>query len=120
MGLQPINIFLIGAVAAAAVSVMAYWWCKTRGAWWDWPAGRSVMALLAIITAITTNAVVHSLIKFPPEVKTVTYSVLYIGMLSSISLIGGTIRAEMLRGQRNRRATDPPKEPCTKEQVHDH
>lgn len=107
MGLQPINVVLIGSVTLAAASVMAYWWVKTRGTWWRWPAGRSLMALLGIITAITGNAVIHSVIRFPPEVKTITYSILYVMMLSSISLIGGTIRAEMIRGQqRNRRATD--------------
>ena len=75
---------LIGLVSAASATVMAYWWITTRGNWWQWPAGRSLMALLAIITVITANAVLHSVFPVPAHVKAITYAALYLLMLSSM------------------------------------
>lgn len=111
MGLQPLNVILIGLVSLSAAGVMAYWWIVTKGRWWDWPAGRSLMALLAIISVITGNAVIHSVFPIGPASKTITYALLYVLMLSCMGLIGCTIRTEMRKGQRmNRRATDTEKD----------
>lgn len=111
MGLQPLNVVLIGLVSAASAAVMAYWWITTRGNWWQWPAGRSLMALLAIITVITANAVLHSVFPVPAHIKAITYAALYLLMLSSMGFIGCTIRTEMLRGRtRRRRSSDTEKE----------
>lgn len=100
--LTDLNGIIIGLVCAATIFVMARWHHVGRGAWRHYTSGRSVMALLACITAITALACVSTFLS-PFPFRAHIYTVLYCGLLVAVSLIGSAI----ITAQRDR---TPPKE----------
>jgi uncharacterized membrane protein YfcA len=88
------------AVCFTAIGVIIYWWRATRGSWMDWPAGQSLMGLLAIIAVISGWAGLNTFV-LPPryEWKIFSYFVLYGVLELSLLWIGRTIRNEMRRGK---------------------
>jgi hypothetical protein len=98
MTLLPLNAAVIGMVALVTAGLMGYWHLSTRGSWKLWPAGRSLMILLAVITVITANAAVHIVVpKYPGKVE--LYFALYLLLLAALIGIGFTIRSEMRKGK---------------------
>jgi hypothetical protein len=100
MTLLPLNGWFMLAVAATAIAVIIYWWIITRGSWMQWPAGRSLMGLLAIIAVIAGWAGLNTLI-LPPRypLKIVSYLALYGVLEVALMVIGLTIHREMKRGK---------------------
>lgn len=106
------NAAVIGLVGLATLGVMIYWHIVTKGTWKQWPAGRSLMLLLTIITIITLNTTVNILL---PAYwgKIELYFSLYAVLLFAIGFIGWTIRSEMRKGKARlqRKKTPPPTGP---------
>lgn len=97
--LLPLNGIFMFIVAGTAIAVMAYWWAVTHGSWMHWPAGRSLMGLLAIIAVITAWAGLNTFV-LPAhyELKIFSYFALYAVFEVALVLIGITIHREMRRG----------------------
>lgn len=106
--LLPLNGIFMFTVSATAIAVMAYWWIVTRGSWMQWPAGRSLMGLLAIIALITAWAGLNTLV-LPPryDFKIISYFVLYGIFEAALLVILATIHREMKRGAARLRAKKP-------------
>lgn len=104
---------VLGLTSLLALSIMAYWWITTRGGWWDWLAGRSLMGLLAILAALTGNSALNSFF-FPGPNGYPGKSIISIGLYAifvvALAVIGLTIRRELLRG-RTRQIRKHQKEP---------
>jgi hypothetical protein len=108
--LLPLNGIFMLIVAGTAIAVMAYWWAATKGSWMDWPAGRSLMGLLAIIAVISGWAGLNTIV-LPPRYdgKIISYFVLYGLLETALVIIGVTIRREMKRGaERARKKQEKP------------
>lgn len=111
-----INSLLIGLVALTALAVMVYWHVTVRGAWRNYPAGRTQMHLLAIIFFITANAAVQSLILLPIMVKATFYFALYIVFAIALARVGLNIRSEVRRYDA---MTGHPSATTQKEEIHE-
>ncbi|QWY81334.1 membrane protein [Arthrobacter phage Rizwana] len=96
--LLPLNALVIAVVGVCTLVVMIYWHTVTKGTWKRWPAGQSLMLLLAIIAVITLNAAVNILV---PHYwgKVGLYFGLYGALILAIFFIGWTIRKEMRKGK---------------------
>lgn len=100
MTLLPLNGWFMLAVSGTALAVIIYWWIATRGSWMHWPAGWSLMGLLAIISIISGWAGLNTFV-LPPryDLKIPSYFVLY-GLLEfALIAIGTTVHREMRRGK---------------------
>lgn len=108
--LIPLNGWFMFAVGFTAIAVMAYWWVTTRGSWMQWPAGRSLMGLLAIIAVIACWAGLNTMI-LPPRYdgKIISYMALYAILEVSLIIIGSTIHREMTRGRARDKYRKEPK-----------
>lgn len=100
MTLLPLNGVVMFIVALTALGVIAYWWIATRGSWMQWPAGRSLMGLLLIITVIAGWAGLNTTV-LPPkyDIKVPSYFILYGVLELALLIIGVTIHREMKRGK---------------------
>lgn len=95
-----INSLLLGLIALAATVVIIYWHTGTRGTWWHWPAGRSLMGLLGIIAVGFGFGTINTLIGVQGyAAKPYIGFLLYFTFVGAIIFIGFTIRREMRRGQ---------------------
>jgi uncharacterized BrkB/YihY/UPF0761 family membrane protein len=95
-----INILLTLLTSLVAFWVIIYWHFTTKGTWREWPAGRSLMGLLAIIAFGFGYGVVNQVFGsggYPA--KPYIGLVLYLVFVSAIIFIGITIRKEMIRGK---------------------
>lgn len=97
MNNELISAILLGLVAFSAGTVCAYWHLATRGTWRDWPAGRSLMGLLGIITVGFGYGVVNRFLGAYPS-KYAVAVLLYALFIGAIWVIGFTIRHELRRG----------------------
>lgn len=88
--LTDLNGIIIGLVCVATVIIMARWHLVGHGAWRHYQSGRSVMALLACIVAITALACI-STFTGPFAARPYIYTALYCGLLVAVSLIGSAI-----------------------------
>lgn len=96
-------IFIIVTALKITVSLTAgwtivYWHIRTKGAWRKWPAGRSLMSLLAIICIGYAWRVVNRL---TPDyaLEEPLLGVLYIFFSVSLIRIARTIRKELAAGK---------------------
>lgn len=85
-------------VSATGLAVIIYWHVATRGTWRAWPAGRSLMALLAIVVIGYAWRVVNRLV---PDyaLEEPLLGLLYISFTLALIAIGVTIRRELNRGR---------------------
>ena len=84
--------------SAFAFVVILYWHLSTKGTWKDWPAGRSLMALLAIIAVGYAWRGVNRLVgDYPLEEPLLL--VLYCAIVLALAQIGLTIRRELRAGR---------------------
>jgi cation transport ATPase len=88
--LTDLNAIIMGLVCVATLFVMVRWHLIGHGAWRCYSSGRSVMTLLACITAITALACV-STFTGPFPARPYIYTVLYCALLVAVSLIGSAI-----------------------------
>lgn len=93
-----ISTALLGIIGVAASAVIIYWHVATRGTWREWPAGRSLMGLLAIIALGFLFGLMNRLIPFPLG-RSVVAVVLYGAFVWAIIFVGLTIRKEMRAGK---------------------
>lgn len=98
--LLPLNGWFMLLVSGTAAAIVIYWWVVTRGSWMQWPAGRSLMGLLLIITVITAWAGLNTFV-LPPRYdgKILSYFALYAIFEVALIVIGATIHREMKRGK---------------------
>lgn len=101
--LSAVPILLISAIAW---TVIIYWHRATKGTWWDFPAGRSLMGLLGIIAFGFGWGVISRLLGDYPG-KGIMSAVLYVLFISALIAIGLTIRKEMRAGKRRLREKFP-------------
>lgn len=93
------NGLLILAVAIVSAYNAIYWWAATRGSWRDWPAGRSLMALLISLALMASTAAFTVLIRYDYPGKRFWYALLYTLVLISLIYVGHTIHAEIRKGR---------------------
>lgn len=86
-------------IAGIAAAVIVYWHIATRGAWSHWPAGRSLMALLGIITVGHAWRGVNRLVGAEYVSKDPVSVVLYAVFAMTLVLVGLTIRKELRVGK---------------------
>lgn len=103
MNNETISAVLLGGIALVAGLVVVYWHIATKGTWRHWPAGRSLMGLLGIITVGFGFGIVNRhLGDYPAKFPIAT--ALYAAFLGALIFIGATIRAEMRAGKARARA----------------
>lgn len=109
MNNEVISAILLGAIPITAGTVVAYWHRATRGTWRQWPAGRSLMGLLGIITVGFAYGVVNRFLGNYPA-KFAVAVLLYALFIGAIIFIGLTIRKETILGKAkaNHPASAPP------------
>lgn len=98
MTTETISAILLGLISLTAGGVVLYWHLATRGTWRRWPAGRSLMGLLSIISiGFGFGAMNRHLGNYPAKfaLAAVLYSLFWLALL----FIGTTIRAEMRAGK---------------------
>lgn len=85
-------------VSLTAAWTILFWHTATKGSWRQWPAGRSLMALLAIICIGYAWRVVNRLV---PDyaLEEPLLGLLYIGFSISLIRIARTIRKELAVGK---------------------
>jgi hypothetical protein len=98
MNNELLSAIFLGAVTLAASWVIIYWHFATKGTWREWPAGRSLMGLLAIIAVGFGFGVVNRILPMPLG-KTIVGVGLYALFVSAIIFIGLTIRKELRVGR---------------------
>ena len=91
---------------AVAGSVAVYWHVMTKGTWRHWPAGQSLMGLLAIIAVGFSFGVLNRLLGDYPG-RSLAGIVLYALFVGAIVMIGVTIRKEMRYGKKKLREKHP-------------
>lgn len=96
--ITPFNVFMIGVVALLALETIVYWHRASKGNWKLWPAGRSMMVMLAIIGVAFAFGVVNNTIG-PYEARPYVGTFLYSLFIAALILIRITIRKEMLIGK---------------------
>lgn len=101
-----VSMVLLGIIAVVAGWVSVYWHIATRGTWKEWPAGRSLMGLLAIIAVGFGFGVFNRFMGAYPA-RSVVGIILYTLFVGAIIIIGLTIRKEMRRGKRKLREKYP-------------
>lgn len=97
---------LLGIISLVAGTVALYWHRATKGTWRDWPAGQSLMGLLAIITVGFGFGVINRFLGQYPG-RAVIGIVLYALFVGAIIWIGLTVRKEMRRGKAKLRDKHP-------------
>jgi uncharacterized membrane protein YfcA len=95
---SPLTLALLFIVAAVATETVIYWHRKTRGTWREWPAGRSLMYLLIIISSGFGYGVINRFLGDYPARNLVSF-VLYALFIGALLVIRKTIAAEMRRGR---------------------
>ena len=98
MNNELLSAVLLGIIPLTAGTVVVYWHFATKGTWRQWPAGRSLMGLLGIITVGFSYGVVNRFLGAYPAKFAVAVA-LYALFIGAIIFIGWTIRREMKRGQ---------------------
>lgn len=97
---------LLLLIAAVSITVAIYWHLSTLGTWKQWPAGRSVMALLIIIGVSHgwggTNRVLGDY-----ALKQPILAGLYCVFAVALVMIGVTIHKEMATGKKLVAKKDP-------------
>lgn len=101
-----ISAALLGVIAVVAGAVAVYWHVKTRGTWRHWPAGQSLMGLLAIIAVGFGWGVINRFLGDYPA-RSLIGIVLYALFVGAIIMIGWTIRKEMRHGKKKLREKHP-------------
>jgi uncharacterized membrane protein YfcA len=105
---QPLFIVaLIGLVSIIATETIVYWHRATRGSWRNWPAGRSLMYLLAIIATGFGFGVLNQFLG-QYALRPAFGFVLYLAFIAALVIIRITIAAEMRRGRRQKLTTTLP------------
>ena len=102
-----ISAALLGIISVVAGWVAIYWHVATKGTWRDWPAGRSLMGLLAIITIGFGYGVVNRFLGPNWPLRPVVSILLYALFVGAIIVIGLTVRSEMRAGKRKQRQKYP-------------
>lgn len=93
-------------ISAIAWWVIIYWWKATRGSWWNYPAGRSLMGLLGIIAVGFGWGVLSRILGDYPG-RSIIAVVMYLTFIGALIAIGLTIRAEMKAGKQRIKAKHP-------------
>ena len=93
-----ISAALLGVISVVAGWVAIYWHVSTRGTWKEWPAGQSLMGLLAIITVGFGFGVFNRLMGQYPG-RAILGLILYALFVGAIIWIGLTVRREMRNGK---------------------
>jgi hypothetical protein len=101
-----ISAALLGVISIVAGWVAVYWHLATKGTWRQWPAGRSLMGLLAIIAVGFGFGVVNRFMGMYPG-RSVVGIVLYALFVAAIVVIGLTVRSEMRAGKKKQREKKP-------------
>ena len=96
---------LLLLISTTSISVIGYWHLATHGTWRQWPAGQSLMALLAIIAAGFGWGGVNRLLG-DYALKQPILCVLYGGVVIALVMIGVTIHKEMAAGKARIAATE--------------
>ena len=105
MNNETISAILLAAIAITAGSVIIYWHMANKGTWRQWPAGRSLMGLLGIITVgFAFGAANRWLGDYATKYHFAT--ALYGLFLGALFFIGSTIRSEMRAGKARAKAKD--------------
>lgn len=94
-----ITAVLLGIICVVATWVIIYWHLATKGTWRQWPAGRSLMGLLGIISVGFGYGVFNRFLGEWPGRAVFTIG-LYALFVGAIIFIGLTIRKEMRFGKR--------------------
>jgi hypothetical protein len=94
-----ITTILLGIISAVATWVIAYWHITTKGTWKEWPAGRSLMGMLGIISVGFGYGVINRFLGEWPG-RAAFSMVLYALFVWAIVWIGLTIRKEMRFGKK--------------------
>ena len=106
MTIQPLTGILIGTALLETLVVMLGWHWITRGGWQGFPAGRVLMGLLGVQSAILTLAAASSF--FPGFTgRPYVYIALYVVLIIAVGRLGYTIFTEQ-RSHRGKRPPDPP------------
>lgn len=98
MTVQPTTAILMAIVLVETVIVMFGWNWITRGAWTDFPAGRVLMALLGVQSAILLLATLSG---FFPAFPGRPY--IYLGLYSILIFVVGWLGYTIIREQRKHR-----------------
>lgn len=98
MNNELLSAVLLGLIPLVAGTVVIYWHTATRGTWRQWPAGRSLMGLLGIITVGFAYGVLNRFLGQYPARFAIAVA-LYALFIGAIIFIGLTIRKELRRGQ---------------------
>lgn len=106
MNNELISAILLGIIPLVAGTVCIYWHVATKGTWRQWPAGRSLMGLLAIITVGFGYGVVNRFLG-PYAAKYAVAVGLYALFVGALVFIGLTIRKEMRSGKAKSTAKYP-------------
>jgi hypothetical protein len=101
-----ITAILLGIISLVATWVIVYWHVATKGTWKEWPAGRSLMGLLGIISVGFGYGVLNRFLGDWPG-RAVFSMFLYAAFVGAIVFIGHTIRKEMRSGKKRTRAKYP-------------
>lgn len=107
MNNELVSAILLGIIPLTSGIVSVYWHLATRGTWRNWPAGRSLMALLLIITAGFTYGVINRFLGAYPARYAIAVG-LYALFVGAIIFIGLTIRKEMRLGKQRLTSKSPP------------
>lgn len=110
MNNELLSAILLGLIPLTAGTVVIYWHRATRGTWREWPAGRSLMGLLLIITVGFGYGVVNRFLGQYPARYGIAVA-LYVLFIGAIIFIGWTIRKELRRGEA--KAAHPASAPAT-------
>ena len=94
-----ISAVLLGIISVVATWVIVYRHISTKGTWREWPAGRSLMGLLGIISVGFGYGVINRFIG-PYALKPLVSITLYALFVGAIIFIGYTIRKEMRSGKK--------------------
>lgn len=100
MTVQPLTAILMGVVLVATVSVMILWHSATRGAWTGFPAGRVLMALLGVQSAILALATASGFFPTFPG-RPYVYLALYSMLIVVVVWLGVTIWVEQKRNHKD-------------------
>lgn len=89
---------LLLLISTISTGVIIYWHTSTRGSWKQWPAGRSLMALLTIISLGHGWGGANRLLG-DYALKQPILGVLYLCFAVALLIIGITIHKELARGE---------------------
>lgn len=89
---------LLLLMSSASTAVIIYWHFSTRGSWKQWPAGRSLMALLTIISLSHGWGGINRFLG-DYALKQPILGVLYFCFAIVLVAVGITIHKELTRGK---------------------